>query len=142
MHKRLRASEKASGLFAVLLLVALSIRLLVPAGYMPSRAADGVVISLCGSQGAVPAVISLSGAGDVRIAPTGDPDDHSGQPVDSAPLCVFAALAAPALHGAEAMTAAMMPLLPSDVALPPLTQVLLAFPAFLRPPLRGPPPAP
>lgn len=141
MHKWLRASEGARGLFAVLLLVALSIRALVPAGYMPVRAADSLIISLCNGQGAAPLVIDVAANGDVRIMPAGEDDGHHGTPHDSDGFCLFSALTAPALQAAVPPVAAAALVVLREIA--PLRPValLLAQTPFVRPPLRGPPQA-
>ncbi len=134
MHK-LRASEGMGGLLAVLLFVALSLRLLVPTGYMPTRAADGLVISLCGGQGAAQVAISLTGTGDIRVTPGDDDVGSRG----SAASCAFAALAAPALQPTAAPIVWIAASLTGEIALPLPAPLLLISAAFVRPPLRGPP---
>ncbi len=136
MHK-LRASEGMGGLLAVLLFVALSIRVLVPAGYMPARAADGLVISLCGGQGAARTVISIAETVDIRVIPGDDDGGSRG----SAASCAFAAMAAPALQPTAAPIAWVAPLLTAEITRPLPAPLLLISAAFVRPPLRGPPQA-
>lgn len=139
MHKWLRASEGAGGLLVVLLLVALAIRALVPAGYMPVRSADGLVISLCNGQGTVPLVVDVAATGDIRIMPADGDDGHRGTPHDSDGLCIFSALTAPALQVAAPPIAAAVGLVLRAAAPIRPAALLLAQASFVRPPLRGPP---
>lgn len=132
MRKGLRASNGAGGLLAVLLLVALSIRVLVPAGYMPVRAADGLILSLCSGQGAIPIVVEMPATGDAG-------DDHRNVPHDSDGPCVFSALASPALQAAAPSIAWAVPALSGEIASPRPMALLLTLTSFVRPPLRGPP---
>ena len=46
----LRESAIGRGIFAALFLCALAIRVMVPAGFMPTTTAHGVVVSLCAGQ--------------------------------------------------------------------------------------------
>jgi len=119
-------------LAALLLAVAMFVRVAVPANYMPGSASGHLVLSLCtdasGHDG--PATVSVP----LRDA------DGSEQPATHQP-CAFASLGVPAL-GTSDMPDIRGPRLPyAEFALPPPMQVAVARIPFDTPPLRGPPAA-
>jgi hypothetical protein len=118
-------------IFALLLLLALAVRAIVPAGYMPTQGAKGLVISLCTGEGARQMVLAVpqSDAGD-------DQQDHERKPLLP---CAFMALAAPALGGSEPAIISAPDRLLREVALPPPVAISHSVFAYVRPPLRGPP---
>lgn len=77
-----KTDRSGGGLALTLLALALVMRLLVPAGWMPS--ADGRSITLCTSMGAVQAWVSTDGT--VHEKAPGRDADKASQP------CIFAAL--------------------------------------------------
>lgn len=77
-----RTDRRGGGLALTLLALALFMRLLVPAGWMPS--ADGRSITLCTSMGAVQAWVAADGS--VHEKAPGSDADKASQP------CIFAAL--------------------------------------------------
>lgn len=81
MSDWIRRSQVGRGLFALLLLCALAVRVAVPTGFMPTKGVHGVVISLCTGQGAVKVILPIEQQGD-------DPADR-GMAKDGA--CSFAA---------------------------------------------------
>jgi len=122
------------GIYAVLLLCALSVRLLVPTGFMPVQSDRGIVISLCTGEGAKTAVLHVPQSGD-----SSGKGDHHGH--DHAAPCAFAALAAPALQGHEPLLFSVATVLLREIVLPPPVYAVIASPAHIFPPLRGPPAA-
>ncbi len=114
------------------MLLAVLLRLMVPAGWMPVSTADGVMITLC------------SGNGSQQIAV-----GKHGQPVIPAPVtpanaetpagpCAFSGLGTPALAAVPAAVALQIFLFVAlGVAASPRPRLAVAN--WLRPPLRGPP---
>jgi hypothetical protein len=127
MNARIRRSQGVKGLFALLLLCALAIRVAVPTGFMPTRSVHGLVITLCTGEGAVKALLP--------IEKDDTPDDHRGKSD-----CAFAAglgggLIVPAVAPLTADAPLPRPLLASR-AIADLTTHRLAAPP---PPAQGPP---
>lgn len=127
--RRLAARHRAS--VGALLVLALAIRLLVPAGFMP-RVADGhISIGICSGVGPM-TVMAMPGSDH------GKSDDGAhgkpGQP------CAFAALSAPALPAADPILVALAMLFVAALALQAAAKCAAVAPRHLRPPLRGPPP--
>lgn len=61
MSDWIRRSGKARGLFALLALCVLAIRIAIPTGFMPTQSAHGIVISLCTGEGAKTAMLPMDG---------------------------------------------------------------------------------
>lgn len=119
------------GLAAVLFVLALAMKLAVPAGYMPVAAPGQIMVMVCTAMGPQRVVIDVSGDGSGVPA---QPDDAAAdQP------CVFAGLGQALLPSADAVQLAaalgfILALGFVAIALPPLGRI-----RQLRPPLRGPP---
>ncbi|AUW59348.1 hypothetical protein C1T17_15895 [Sphingobium sp. SCG-1] len=64
MNNWIRQSQTGRGLFALLILCALSIRVAIPTGFMPTQSIHDVVISLCTGQGAVKAFLPIQKDGE------------------------------------------------------------------------------
>jgi len=109
-----RLLRTCPALAALIVAAALAVRVLVPAGYMPTLDNGRIVIGICNGYGPMTMAIAVSG-----LDHHGDADGHQAQSP-----CAFADLALP-LIGAVALLLAE--------ALPPRAA------ARLRPPLRGPP---
>lgn len=88
MLVRIRRSEHARALLAVLALLVLFIQLIAPSGFMPMRTDTGVVVTLCTGQGAVNVIVHRDQA----------PGDESPVRDDRATTkpCIFAGAAAEA----------------------------------------------
>lgn len=114
----------------------LLIKLLVPAGYMPMADQGSLRIELCTGYGPERPVAMPAHHGGMQH---GAAPHDGGQHGKTQPPCDFSVLGAPGLAGND------MPMLaePSrfdtqpPVALP--ARFALSFPAYLRPPSRGPP---
>lgn len=130
MRNWIRRSQAGRGFFALLLLCALAVRVAVPTGFMPTKGAHGVLISLCTGQGAVKVVLPIEHQGD-------DPADHDRGKEDA---CSFAAglggglidAAAPAIAASAFIFAHFL----TSRAIADLTVHRLAAPP---PPSHGPP---
>lgn len=115
-------------LAAIIVAVALAVRILVPAGFMPMMESGSLTIALCNGTGPATMEIAIPGLKHQG----GDPHRMQGR-------CAFSDLAVPALPGADPIQlAAAIAFL--------LLAAVFAVPAFdlrrarqLRPPLRGPP---
>lgn len=80
MMNRFRASSQAKGIFALLLLCALAVRVAIPTGFMPTWGANGVIISLCTGQGVVKMMLPLE-----------EDSEHSEHQGGADAPCVYAA---------------------------------------------------
>ncbi|RDE06419.1 hypothetical protein DVW87_01475 [Sphingomonas aracearum] len=123
---------------ALLLLAALAMRVVVPAGFMPVFDGGRVTLALCDGFGPVAPAAPAAAMPDMAHG-HGPVHEH---PTDGATSpCAFADLALPALGAADpiVLLAAL-----AFVAVLALLQAPLPLPALarrLRPPLRGPPAA-
>lgn len=117
---------------AVLIALALLMRLLVPGGSMPRFDAQGLRLVVCTGE-----------ATHVEIdVPLGQAHDHGAPPqgdLHKAGPCAFAGLSAPVLGGAGPLLLATAILAAFAAALWRRPILAPRAPAALRPPLRGPP---
>lgn len=123
--------ERRSAATAWLLLLALALRLIVPAGFMPAAAAHGITLVACPEWGAAPAMAAHHAAH--QRTDHGEPHRHAEPP------CTFAGLGLPTLAAGD-----LPPLAPpADVvalAATPLGRALrIAAADRLRPPTHAPP---
>jgi hypothetical protein len=118
---------------ALVVALALVVRVLVPAGFMPMVDRGGISIVLCTGTG--PQTVSMAMPGMDHGAEHGPAKHDGGKP--EAP-CAFAGLSAPALGGADPalLLGALLFILLAGWA--PVRRPAVAAPR-LRPPLRGPP---
>jgi hypothetical protein len=118
-------------LAAMLLVAALFLKALVPAGYMPAAPDTGVIVALC--SGTMPAGSTVT----ITIPKTGSHQDHGASTADHP--CAFAPLAA-AMTGADLaalVLAALAFVFVAAIVRPALA--LPSLPARFRPPGRAPP---
>jgi hypothetical protein len=118
-------------LAAMLLVAALFLKALVPAGYMPAAPDTGVIVALC--SGTMPAGSTVT----ITIPKTGSHQDHGASTADHP--CAFAPLAA-AMTGADLaalVLAALAFVFVAAIVRPALA--LASLPARFRPPGRAPP---
>lgn len=115
---------------AVLFALALSVRILVPSGFMPTETPHGIVVSLCDGMGGKTMVLEIPWS-----------DEHKNTPAhpEQAQFCAFAALASPAIDSDPATVLPPVAGSIQEIALPPLAAVSIPRSDFLVPPLRGPP---
>jgi hypothetical protein len=128
-----RESRYVRAVLAAALALVLSVRILVPAGFMPVQTPHGLVVKMCGG--------GADSGKLVRIAlPMSDEDgstDHQSQPENTP--CAFAAVSAPALPAPAVPVLASPDQLPHERSLPPRTVRTTTRADFILPPLRGPP---
>lgn len=118
------------GVAALLLAAALLLRVLVPAGFMPTTQAGALTLAICsGSTPTAPAV-AMPGM-----------QHHDEMPNQAPGRCAFADLALPLVGGAPLALVAALLLLAFTVALHFQAQRPPRAAPRLRPPLRGPPTA-
>ncbi|MFA7601897.1 MAG: DUF2946 family protein [Novosphingobium sp.] len=113
----------------LLVLCALALKALVPAGFMPGQQGTTITIEIC-------ADASGSIAAQQIVIPRADAKQDHGK---DGTACSYAALGFAALAGADAALLALalafiLALGFAPAVMPPLRRI-----AFLRPPLRGPP---
>lgn len=119
------------GVFAVMLLLALSIRAAVPAGYMPVQTSMGLVVSLCSGEAGKQIVIDI---------PMSDQQgEHEKQQDGPNATCAFASLAAPGIESAGVPGVSAPTQLLAEIALPPPAEVALPSWSLGLPPSQGPP---
>ena len=125
---------------ALLVALALALRLLVPAGYMPMIAQGSVVLAIC--DGAGPVTITAPAA----RTPMAGMHHHSGTPADAAPVpskpasaCAFADLSTPAMASVDAVLLVAAIAYAVALAIRRVVPLRVREHGHLRPPLRGPP---
>lgn len=133
--RRLLLDHRA--LTAWVLACAMMMKILVPAGFMPVVSAGNVTIEICGGTAPAPMVKAMTMAMPGMVHHS-DKADHQGRDMP----CAFSGLTAPSLAAADPVLLAIA--IAFIVALVFRVQVALpiAARAYLRPPLRGPPPFP
>jgi hypothetical protein len=115
-----------AGIAAFVVAMALALRVVVPAGYMPTLQSGAITITLCDGYGPAQMVMKMPGM------------EHHDQS-QAQQRCAFADLALPSLAGADPIqlaAAIAFILLAAFFAIPAF---VLRRPRQLRPPLRGPP---
>jgi hypothetical protein len=114
---------------AVVFALALSVRLLVPTGFMPVQASGGIVIALCAPLGSETMRLEIPVS------------DENRKPVqrEQSQSCAFASLANPAIDPGGAVYVPRAPGLIHEIALPPPPAIRLTPTDYFVPPLRGPP---
>jgi len=117
----------------LLIAAALLMKLLVPSGYMPTQQNNTLVVSLCTGYGPATTTIEI---------PIGSDSEHQQTPDGKGTnnmVCAFASVAGSELAATDAI------LLGNAIAFTFLAALFIApepwfkQPAYLRPPLRGPP---
>lgn len=121
-------------LAALLLLAALSLKLLVPAGFMPVAGSDGTItVLICSGAQAGPMTMEMPVPG----LPAGHGDPQT--PAKAEMPCTFAGLAMPMLSGADPLLLAVAIAFVLALAVRAVLPVPPRPAVYLRPPLRGPP---
>ncbi|WP_294321440.1 hypothetical protein [uncultured Sphingomonas sp.] len=134
-----------NALAALVIAVALLMKAVVPAGFMPMLVEGRVVIALCSGFGPVPPIAAGSAMagmhhGTAMDAAHGAHDRKDGGQHDNKPQpCAFSGLSAPSLGGADPVVLAIAIAFVLMLGL----RIVVALPVRravrLRPPLRGPP---
>ena len=143
MLRRLILCHRA--LAVLICVVALAVKLLVPAGYMIGDAGGRTVMILCPGAAMPAAVTAATATATATAMDHGAMATHAaGEDAGKAhgmaePPCAFAGLAAPALAAADPLLLAIAIAYGLAVALRPVRVAPRAAAPHLRPPLRGPP---
>ena len=129
---RLRTFSRQCPLLAAwLVALALLMKVLVPAGFMASLNADGIIVQLCTANGVQTMVLTADGQIKSPDAPQSD------SAMDSP--CVFSGHGAPLLSGADPVLLAVALAFIMLAGLRPAKIAPLSQPFYLRPPAIGPP---
>ncbi|WP_294251394.1 hypothetical protein [uncultured Sphingomonas sp.] len=131
MHplRRLVASHRVVA--GAILALALVMKLLIPAGFMPTVANGQMVVRMCSGAGPMTMVMAIPGL-ENRTDRESHHDKHE-QP------CAFSGLSTPSLAAADPILLALAILFVLAMGVRAVAEPTTAAPAHLRPPLRGPP---
>jgi hypothetical protein len=113
---------------AMIIALALVMKIVVPAGFMIGSETSAITIELCSGTG--PMTMAMPGTAHHH-----ENSDHQGKEMP----CTFAGHAAPALAAADAVLLAIAILFIIATTFRADTPALAHTPTHLRPPLRGPP---
>lgn len=116
---------------ALIIMVAVGVRALLPTGYMASASSSGMTIELCSGSAGQTIAIALPGSLE---------SDHGdrGKSRADAP-CAFSGIGGGALTAADPFVLAILVAFIMAAGLRPRTMFLPRWHGHLRPPLRGPP---
>lgn len=129
---RIRQYFRARRSVAFLLIAfALAMKLLVPAGYMLAPSSKFLTVLVCSGTNMDPVTIKVPMA---PTAPDTGDSDKAGNDV-----CSFSGLGLASLAAADPVLLAAAILFILAMGILPVRPALQAIPAYLRPPLRGPP---
>jgi hypothetical protein len=128
---RLRHLCRVHRRFAMLAILAvLALRLMMPAGFMPTIADGHITVGVCSGTGSTMVTIAIPGL---------KPDRPDGTQHNAEAPCAFAGLAMPALPAADPILLAIAIAFVFAIGRLAVDRVRVAAPARLRPPLRAPP---
>ncbi len=133
MHLLRTLTGRNRAFAALLLALALAMKVLVPAGYMAMPGAQLLSVSICAD---------ASGGAQLRqiaIPLKGEPAPAGGEHGKATALCAFSALSMASLGGVEAPLLALALAFVLAAGLIPAIPAPAPAQAHLRPPLRGPP---
>ena len=114
---------------------ALLMKLLVPAGYMPTMAGNSVIIQICSGYGPMTMAMAMPIPGPIPGKEQGQ--DHQQDKAEMP--CAFSGLSAPTLAAADPILLALAILFVMVAGARFVVPLPARSPAHLRPPLRGPP---
>lgn len=131
MHLLRRLALNNRDFACALFALAMMMKVLVPAGFMPTVSDGTIVVSVCSGTGPMMMVMTIPGLKNGKS----DTSQHGKveQP------CAFAGLSAPSLAAADPILLALAILFVMTLALRPIVSRTATTPHYLRPPLRGPP---
>lgn len=109
---------------------ALLMKVLVPAGFMPTMSGNSMIIQICSGYGPMTMAMPIPGKQD---SSQGDHQDKAEMP------CAFSGLSAPSLAATDPVLLALAILFVMVAAIRVAIPVPASSPTYLRPPLRGPP---
>ena len=117
-------------LTAGIIALAMFLKVLVPAGFMVGNQAGSITIEICTGYGPMKATMVIPG-----MAHHQDKPDHQGKEVP----CAFSGLNAPSMTAADPVLLALAIAFIIATIFRAEIPIVARAPAFLRPPLRGPP---
>tara|TARA_R110000868_G_scaffold212918_3_gene462808 strand:- start:7069 stop:7473 length:405 start_codon:yes stop_codon:yes gene_type:complete len=130
---RLRNLVLANRPFAcAVLALALLMKIVMPAGFMPTVSNGQIVVSICSGTGPMTMVMTIPGLGQEKS----EGDGHHGKAEQP---CAFSGLSAPSLAAADPILLAAAILFVLALGTRPMALPASTAPSYLRPPLRGPP---
>lgn len=112
--------------------MALAMKVVMPAGFMPMMSDGRIVVGMCSGTGQTTMVVTIPGL-EHRDADRGEHGGKTSQP------CAFAGLGTPALAAADPVLLAIAILFALALGMRFVPLMPVAAPRSLRPPLRGPP---
>lgn len=118
--------------FCALLALALMMKIVMPAGFMPTVSNGQIVVSICSGTGPMTMVMTIPGLEHGKS----EGDGHQGK---AEPPCAFSGLSTPSLAAADPILLAAAILFVLALGMVPLALPASTAPPYLRPPLRGPP---
>lgn len=121
-----------------LVALALLMKLVVPAGFMPTASAAGFAIEICSGSALSPALSATGPAAQALAAMAHKPGGEHAPARPDAP-CPYAALTLPGVGGVDALQLALALGVILAVGLRPVAGPAARRLAYLRPFLRGPP---
>ncbi|WP_323133420.1 DUF2946 family protein [Sphingobium soli] len=132
MH-RLRNLVFANRPFACAVVAfALMMKIVMPAGFMPTVSNGQIVVSICSGTGPMTMVMTIPGLEHGKS----EGDGHQGKAEQP---CAFSGLSAPSLAAADPILLAGAILFVLTLGTRPQVLRISTAPPYLRPPLRGPP---
>lgn len=123
------SNRKFAGL---LLALVLAMKLLMPAGFMPTVADGHIVITICSGSGPTKMVMAIPGMEHDKSGGEGHRDN-------TATPCAFSGLSTPSLAAADPVLLAAAILFVMVLGLRNAAPPVITASPHLRPPLRGPP---
>lgn len=107
-------------------------KLVLPAGFMPTMAEGRMVVRMCSGTGPMTMVMTIPGLEQSKHDDGGHRDKHE-------PPCAFSGLSTPSLAAADPILLALAILFVLAMGIRALAAPTTTAPPYLRPPLRGPP---
>ncbi len=131
MHQMRRLVLANRPIACMVIALALLMKILVPAGFMPTISDGQVVVSMCSGMGPKTMVITIPG-----VEQKSDIGSHQGTMEKP---CAFVGLSASSLSAAGPLLLATAILFVLTQGTRPQVRPAAAAPPYLRPPLRAPP---
>lgn len=117
---------------SIVVALALAMKLIVPAGFMPTISGGHFVISICSGTGPMTMAMAMPGMDH-------DKTDKNGQHSKADMPCPFTGLASPSLAAADVLLLAAAILFAMALGIRAVVALRTTPSPYLRPPLRGPP---
>ncbi|MGA1807345.1 hypothetical protein VHN57_17185 [Sphingobium sp. WW5] len=130
MHRLRKLVLANRPLACAVLVLALMMKIVMPAGFMPTVSNGRIVVSICSGTGPMTMVITIPG---LEHGKSGS-DGHQGKAEQP---CAFSGLSAPSLAAADPILLAAAILFVLALGTRPLVLRASTAPPYLRPPLRG-----